>query len=181
MAINVDAKDIANTVKTISVNKISCAAALLTGALLFLPDKATDILGLTEFRSNARPYLGFIFLGAIVILVVSLGSRWIKKRRLLAQYSGKGAKKKLDELSNTCKAVVRDMYESPSHSKYLPPTSAVANYLESSYIIGRGSIGTISAFDYYLEPWVVSYLDKHPQYLEQMPRSMGNDFVNDDW
>lgn len=157
-------------IKTHSGLRIDIFVLVMTGILLFTPVSLIDRLGLGQLRVKSQPLLGLIFLGAAVILlidVVDKSIQWVKKR---LQYTGKDAKKRLDSLSVIGKGIVCRMYNSESHSLRLPVDSATAELMYGLSIISRPSTsGQGILFDWFLQPWVVAYLDRHPEYLAGFP------------
>lgn len=170
MGVNIDAKDNAATVKVIPYKSICVFVLIVDGVLLFAPENVVAALGLNQVRETIKPYLGILFLCAAAILLIDVGGSWIRRKVTVSRYRGKNAKRILDRLSKRGKQVVRRMYESESHTAYLSITDATATYLQRSSIIGQTTASNNGEyFDRYLQPWVVEYLDKHPDYLREMP------------
>lgn len=170
MGINVDAKDIVATIESIPCKPICVFVLIVDGVLLFAPENFITTLGLDQVRETIRPYLGIVFLYAAAILLISVVGRWINRAIRHSKYTGKNAKQKLDMLSVYGKQIVRGLYESESHTALLPITDATVNCLHVLSIVGRSAMSRGGEyFDHFLQPWVVEYLNKHPDYLKQMP------------
>lgn len=170
MGVNVDAKDIATTIKSVPYKSICVFILIVDGVLLFAPENVITTLGLDQVREAIRPYLGIAFLCAAAILLIGVIGGWPKRKINASRYRGKNARRILDRLSKHGKQVVRGMYESERHTAYLSIMDATATYLQRSFIIGQTTVSNKGEyFDRFLQPWVVEYLDKHPDYLKEMP------------
>ena len=170
MAVNVDVKDIATTIKTIPYRTVWVFIIIVDGFLLFTPKHVAILLGLDQISEGIRPYLGIVFISAAAILLISIVGTCIKHTISSSRYRGRNAKQRLDKLSDYGKRIVRGMYESESHTALLPVTDATVNCLHVLSIIGRSGMSDRGAyFDHFLQPWVIDYLSKHPDYLGQMP------------
>ena len=149
--------------------KIISALCIALAAVLFVGDKTLDALGLKAVVAAFRPYIGAVFIVSISIVAVAaigpvisyLGSWvaeaiWIRLRR-----------KRLHELSPDEKQILAYYVGNQTRSQSLPIQSGVVNALVAETIISRGStIGSIRGFDYIIQPWAWSYLNKHPELLE---------------
>ena len=170
MGVNVDVKDIATTIKTIPYRTVCVFIVIVDGFLLFAPEHVAVLLGLNQIREEIRPYLGIVFISAAAILLIGIVGSCIKRAISGSRYRGRNAKHRLDKLSDYGKQIVRGLYESESHTAFLPITDATVNCLHVLSIIGRSIMSDRGAyFDHFLQPWVIDYLNKHPDYLEQMP------------
>lgn len=170
MGVNVDAKDIATTIKSVPYKPICVFILIVDGVLLFAPENVITSLGLDQVREAIKPYLGIVFLCAAAILLISVVSGYMKKAISSSKYKGRNAKHRLDSLSEYGKQLVRGMYESESHTARLSVTDATVDFLQKLSIIGRPTVSSRGEyFDHFLQPWVVEYLNKHPNYLKQMP------------
>lgn len=170
MGVNVDAKDIATTIKSVPYKPICVFILIVDGVLLFAPENVITTLGLDQVREAIKPYLGIVFLCAAAILLISVVRDCVKRVISNLQYTGSKAKQRLDRLSEYGKQIVRGMYESESHTARLPVTDATVDFLQKLSIIGRPTISSRGEYsDHFLQPWVVEYLNKHPNYLKQMP------------
>lgn len=170
MAVNVDVKDIATTIKTIPYRTVCVFIIIVDGFLLFAPKHVAILLGLDQISEGIRPYLGIVFISAAAILLISIVGTCIKRTISSSRYRGRNAKQRLDKLSDYGKRIVRGLYESESHTAFLPVTDATVNCLHVLSIIGCSGMSDRGAyFDHFLQPWVIDYLNEHPDYLEQMP------------
>ena len=136
--------------------------------VLFAPDSALVFFGLLNFRNTQHSTIGLVALisGVIVTLLLaeSLWRRFCRWR----SFSGYDAKRRLDALGDWNRSLVRQLYETPSHSQKLPLQSANVHALLSENVIIHSPMGDALGFDCILQPWVVQYLAKHPDYLRMI-------------
>lgn len=171
MAVNVDAKDIVSTFKSIPYKLICSVVIAVTGVLVFLPTQFIDFLGLGSICSTYRPYLSILLIVSFCILIVGSFNEWLHRCLWRASFKGKNAKKKLDALSPVAQGIVRKMYESEGRTMLLPITNGVVSYLRKTFVIQSAPISMSGGnFDFYLQPWVVTYLAENPDYLAQLPQ-----------
>lgn len=53
--------------------RVYAAIAMVAAAILFLPDRALDAIGLSKIATDHRPWVGIIFVVALALLVAELG------------------------------------------------------------------------------------------------------------
>ena len=133
--------------------------------LLAAPDFALSFLGLFNFRDSQRAVIGLTALISTTILMVLLGMWLWGCVRSWRMYSGKDARRRLDAMGEWNKALIRQLYETPSHSQKLPLQNANVQALLSENIIIHSPLGDAIGFDCVLQSWVVQYLDEHQEYL----------------
>jgi len=148
------------------VSKIPMRDVLITVCvaswfILFAPNSVLSIFGLSNIRDSQRPVIGMISLISTIFLILSLvGWAWRFIRRCLA-YSGRDAKRRLDAVGEWNRGLIRQSYETPSHSQKLPLQDANVQALLSENVIVHSPLGDAIGFDCVLQPWVVQYLDGH--------------------
>lgn len=88
MAVNVDVKDIATTIKTIPYRTVCVFIIIVDGFLLFTPKHVAILLGLDQISEGIRPYLGIVFISAAAILLISIVGTCIKHTISSSRYEG---------------------------------------------------------------------------------------------
>ena len=145
------------------------AISLLSGGLIFLNDSFLEKLYLLEFRNKFGIYIGAFFVVSCVVLLTFGVLLTLKEIKLC--YRRKKQKnmhiRLLQMLTPFQKKVVVDMYLSDTRGGVFDMSDIVINYLEASCIVVRSSsISTFyTQFPYHLQGWVISYLDKHPEFV----------------
>lgn len=169
MGVNFEIKDSEKLLSKIPYKRILAIVSLITAFLIFSPDKILEKVFLLQIRNNIKVYLGITFILCISIWIVIIASAIYKKVIVNRKYRGKGAKKRFQQLSVKAIEILLQMYHSPSHSKNLPINDAITQQLEISLFVGRGNLSSSGVyFDYFLQPWVVDYLEKHHKEYERI-------------
>lgn len=162
MSVNFDIKDSEKLVKRIPFKGILGVITLITSFFLVCPEWLLKKLFLLETRNTIGSFLGLTLIFCIAIWCVFLTSALIKKTRVLLSFSGNKAKKRFKLLSQEATAIVIQMYQSSSYSMELSIGEASTVILENSLFICRGQLSVYNTyFDYFLQPWVIKYLNKH--------------------
>lgn len=151
---------------------IIASACIVSSSLLLLPDYILQFLALQSFRDDNKPKIGFVLLVSTTVLSL-LFAKWLCKlswdylrSRLL--YSGYDAKRRLDTVGDWNKSLIKQLYDTPSHSQKLPLQNANVQALLSVNVIAHSPLGDALGFDCVLQPWVVEYLASHPKYLNSI-------------
>lgn len=143
---------------------------IIVAALLFVPSDKLSYLGLADFSRSHQSALGlsFLIISAcwIVMSICSIIS-WI---RYGTMYEGRDARRRIDQVSNWGKALIRQMYESPSRSLKLPLQDGNVAIMIRMQILTHANLGDAFGFECVLQPWVVEFLDKNPDYLNSLPK-----------
>ena len=95
-------------------------ADIIVAALLFNPGNKLSYLGLDQFGHSHQSGLGLSFLTISACLVVLSFCSIVSWIRFGTMYEGKDARRRIDQVSNWGKALVRQMYESSTRSLRLP-------------------------------------------------------------
>lgn len=151
--------------------------SLVLGLLLFGPSSLLDGLGAQSFVDKYRSILGVVFLLCLVLFLVGvLGSMY---NFLKKQYANSGTsrvqKKRLRDLTDREKDILIPYIAKQVRSQALPYNDGTVRELERLRIIYRAaniSRGDIY-FDYNIQPWAWTYLNKHPHFLEKEMKSNG--------
>ena len=158
MGINLDIKNVDSILKKIHFKSALWVSEIVLAVLIFCPENILEKLLLLSFKNHFESYIGPSFLIVSAVLIVIKCKTVINNRA----FTGRRAKKRFEKLSPIALKTVLKMYHSPSHSIKLQLGDATAVLLETCLFVGRGTISTIgTSFDYFLQPWVVEYLDRH--------------------
>ena len=143
---------------------------LSTSALLFLPSKALDRLGLKDFRDTQKTWIGLVFLGSNVFLgSYAAGEIWsIGQKKYLDQRQIKLQHNQMFDLSPPEKMVLREYTENQETTRYFQISDGIVNGLVAKGILYCSSnVGVhYMSFSFNLQPWAWKYLDEHPEVLE---------------
>ena len=81
----------------------------------------------------------------------------------------KSMEKELPRLTNSEKIIVKLMYHMPAHSISLSAQEGItASLLQKKIVVCASSVGDnvgVFTFQFILQPWVVKYLDSHPDFF----------------
>ena len=149
---------------------ILSSVALFSLFLLVAPESALEFLGVLSLRNAKKAFIGLSFLASLTILIVQLCTWGWNSFRSWLSFSGRDAKRRLDAIGDWNRALVRQLYEIPSHSQKLPLQNANVQALLSGAVLMTSPLGDVMGFDCALQPWVVKFLDKHKEYLESIKR-----------
>ena len=146
--------------------KNACALLLFTGLLLFLPSRVGDSIGVTEFITRYKMWLGLGFLGGTVLCVVNIGEavlgqvRTVRVRFII--------KNQLHQLSPEEKRVLRLYIDANSKTLMFKVTDGVVGGLEKKGILYRPTEWTkADKAAYNLHDWIWVYLKRHPDLIEE--------------
>lgn len=169
MGINFDIKNFDKIFERIPFKSILWVTEIVLAVLVLCPDSVLEKLSVLSFKNYLEKYIGPMFLIISVVLIVTEVKKYIDKNKKKRAFTGRRAKKRFEKLSSTALKIVLKMYRSPSHSIELELGDANAVILENYLFVGRGTVSSIGmCFDYFLQPWVVEYLDKHISEYEKV-------------
>lgn len=159
-----------NTIITIiiTIKNFSKYFVILPGILLFCPDKYLEQVRLLKIRNQFEQWIAIVFWFSVSVMIIDL---FIKsKNKSIEQHELKKQQKNIDKLmyslNNTEKSIILKIYESDWAS--FPINNALITKLNAQKIIERPNIGIPTSglnFSYCLQPWVVEWLNKHPNYF----------------
>lgn len=177
MNVNVDAKNIGEIIKSLPYKAIMLLISVISALLIFLPDVALKKMFLLDFRDKIGTFLGVLFIFSTCITAYLFISPKVRDRRIKKALSGKQAKKKIEELSDTEKRIIVYMYHNQGEHINLPRTSSAVVHLKSLLMISEASsIGsqvlTVQLFPYFLQQWVIKSLEENPDLLKGVPNRL---------
>lgn len=143
---------------------------IIVAALLFLPGDKLSCLGLADFSRSHQSGLGLSFLIISACWVVMSFCSIVSWIRFGAMYEGRDARRRIDQVSKWGKSLIRQMYESSSRSLKLPLQDGNVAIMIQMQILTHANLGDAFGFDCVLQPWVVEFLDKNPDYLTSLPK-----------
>ncbi|WP_447528441.1 superinfection exclusion B family protein [Vreelandella sp. TE19] len=149
--------------------KTLAALCIVAGILLFSGDELLSTIGLSGIVNAYRGYIGGAFLITLALVVVNtISSIWrFSKPWVVQEYWIWQGKKRLKSLTPDEKAILRFYIENQTRSQSLDIKSGTVNSLAKERIIYRGSsLGTMHGFDYIIQPWSWTFLNKHPELLD---------------
>ena len=148
------------------LSTLSGVGFIFSGLLLFLPKYLLTKISLSSFVNNYKEILGLIWILCISILIFYavmfifelLGEIIAKKHRI----------KILENLSFPQKEIVKSAYRN-GYKIRLPFHDAHTSYLINAMIIQSPYSSIVTSednfsVDYYLQPWVVNYINKHENF-----------------
>jgi hypothetical protein len=143
--------------------------AMITGFLLFAPNNILDILGLVDLIKQYRPYIGGALLISLGLLLSNILAMLFDFTRQRSEKSKrlKQMRKRLHNLTEEEKALLRGYVERQSRTQYFDMENGVARGLEAERIIFQASnIGRIDSWAYNIQPWAWTYLSGRPELLK---------------
>ena len=159
-----------NTIITIvtTLKSFSKYFIILPSVLLFCPDKYLERVKLLEIRNQFEQWIAIIFWFSVSVIIIDL---LIKIKKIsIKQYGLKNQQRNIDNLmyslNNTEKSIIFNIYDNDCAS--FPINNALVTKLNAQKIIERPNIGIPASglnFSYCLQPWVVEWLNKHPNYF----------------
>lgn len=149
--------------------KTTVAVCIATAILLFSSEKILASLGLGSFVNDFRSYIGVLFLVTFCISAVTLVFKiaafikpWATQAFWIRQHA-----RRLHSLTPDEKAILSQYIVNNTRSQSLSVQSGTVNALVAEKIIFRASsLGSLSGFDYVIQPWAWEYLKKNPNLLE---------------
>ena len=161
---------------------ILAAISIVTGLILFLPEKIIDVFYLLDFKNKYGPVIGMAFIISVTMLIVLIVMWTVKK--LINNYKSKKYIKKtikyLVELDNNKTNLIKKFIKQADHTLQLPTNNGTTVELSSNNIISLAggtqpvSFGDIFDGDentmylnYFLQPWVIQLIEKESILLEK--------------
>lgn len=149
--------------------RVLWALVIVAGLVLWGPSWFVSGLGLEQFITAYRMYLGVVFL---LFLAATLPTpvHWLASKgwsRLQDMRHRKVRQARLHDLSEDEKNVLRHYIEKRTRTQTLDYTDGVTSALESAGIIYRASnmAQQYTDFAYNIQPWALEYLRKHAEVL----------------
>ena len=130
--------------------------ALACGVLLFSPSAWVRFLGLEIFLSATRPWIGIVFIAAIVLLAVNIGSNiWIWVSNYIKNKSQRKRRiERLHKLTTEEKEILLGFILNKTRTQYLAYAGGVVKGLEAEKIIFQSSnVGDLERWSYNIQPW----------------------------
>ena len=162
MSVNFDIKDSDKLIEKIPFRGILTVVTIISAFSLLSPDWLLEKLFLLEVRNSIGTYLGtaaIVCVAIWIVIILTYISRKIEKK---IAFNEKNSKKRFERISPVALITVLKMYQSPTHSVRLGIEDATTQILENYLFITRGTISSHGFdFDYYLQPWVIVYLNNH--------------------
>ena len=149
--------------------KTLAGLCIVFAILIFSNGNTLDKFGLKSLVDQYRAYLGVGFLVTLALTIVnSIAAIWKFIYPWIAQaYWIRIGKKRLRSLTPTEKKILGYYIRNQIRSQNLPIQNGTVNALQKERIIVRGSsLGSISGFDYIIQPWAWDYLNKKPELLD---------------
>lgn len=143
---------------------------IVTSIVLFSPKTFTDLVGLTEFVSTYRQFIGvaFLFSGAATLLSV-VGKVYKSIKALVdSKKAMKIREERLHKLNHREKELLLYYFINDTNTQSLEYNDGTVRELESYRIITRTSRLSQHGFyfPYNLNPWAREYLTKNPELLK---------------
>lgn len=144
--------------------------SLVTGFVLFAPQRWLAVFGLVGFVSDYRPWFGAAFLLSTTLLVSAAktaGYGWVVGRRQQARRL-EAMKRRLHNLSEPEKEILRGYIEGDTRTQYLSMHDGVVSGLEVERILFRATVLSRGwdEFAYNIQHWAWEYLNKNPKLLQ---------------
>ena len=165
-------KTILSSLKEFVTNpSLYLTAVLASACLMFIPTKWLQTIRLDGIATRCAEWIGLIFLVSLGVVVVQFGIWTVNKIGHIykTHKTLKIREKSLLTLYPKEKAIIIKMYRSSDRSARLLYTDSSTAVLRSLLIIGGASNikDLYNGEDYFLQPWVCQYLDRHPEYIEE--------------
>ena len=156
---------------------ILAAISIVTGLLLFLPDKCIEKIYMTNFRNDYGFIISILFLISSAILIILIGTFIFKK--INNKISNKKLKKgRIKYLLNADKNkinLIKQFIKDDTHTLILPMNDGLVIELNYYSIItmAGGTQLVDMGFDnsvnirYFLQPWVISLITNNDELREK--------------
>ncbi len=151
--------------------------SLVSGFLLFLPPVALDILGLTQFTGQYRPFIGLVFLISTAILITEIT---ISIQRFLKELNERRAMsarriKILYNLTDREKEVLQTFVVRKTKTAYFDMSDGVIGGLEAQGVLYKSSnVGNVESWAYNIQPWAWDYLINNPSLVTTPSRNLSD-------
>jgi hypothetical protein len=165
---------------------ILIAVSLASGALLFLDDNILSKMYLLKFRNSYGIYIGATFLISTILILVFLSLFIFKKIHAFFSKRNfmKSRFKVMSSLNPAEKETIVQMYFRDTKSANLNISDSTTMLLEYKVLIGRASAISVAYtyFSYYLQPWVIDYILKYPEYTDGIKQGqIESEFTESGW
>ena len=113
-------------------------------------------MGLEIFLSATRPWIGIVFIAAIVLLAVNIGSNiWIWVSNYIKNKSQRKRRiERLHKLTTEEKEILLGFILNKTRTQYLAYADGVVKGLEAEKIIFQSSnVGDLERWSYNIQPW----------------------------
>ena len=171
LGINVDAKDLKETVKGFPIQKVDLTVLIITALLLFLPDAVLTKIYLLDFKNKFGTYIGLAFVISACVLIVMGGSQFIFNMRCKKEFFGKRARKKISNLTKDEKSILLYMRNNQNKTIFLPCTNGAVLNLKNQFMISYASntgtmVVAVQLMPYMLQPWVIKAINDNDDLFE---------------
>lgn len=163
--------------------RIIGALAIASGIVLFVPENIAGLLHIIEFKQNYGFYVGALFITTLAILIVTILTfiyRFISNKWKHFRFLRNG-KKRLESLNGYQRAIVYLLYSIPNRTHDLRYHDGAINEMVQNLIIGQAANQYITddfnniQIPYFLQRWVINYLDNNPEFVSQLRDSYVKD------
>ncbi|GLQ88580.1 superinfection exclusion B family protein [Dyella flagellata] len=155
------------------------AIALITGAMIFLPESALTRLGIARIAGDYKGWLGIGFLASAALLSVSLATIILGKltQGLASRQRKEHIEERLRSLTEAEKQILRYYFAKRTRSNRLRIDDGTVRGLVFSGIIFRSTdVGNIlSGFDHNISDTALNYICDHPEVLNGETNSYRTD------
>ena len=182
MNINLDAKDIKETVESFPIKPVMLMITVISALLMFLPDPLLKKMFLLDLRNKIGIYIGVVFLISVCITVYLFLSSYIRNKRIKRELTGKRARAKLEELSSDEKSILLYMYCNRAETIVLPCTNSAVLHLKSLLMISFASsignqIGAVQVMPFFLQKWVVEAMNENQDLFENVQKNLPYEII----
>lgn len=146
---------------------VCLAGSILFGFMAFGPENTVQQLQLDGIRKLLGPWLGILFVFcAVSWVVVFVQTQWLKFR-VSRLYKGKDADARIQRLSPAARGYLCEMMLRPDHAGRYPFHDPTFLELRNAKAIWTPSSGDLWNWSCYVQPWVVEWMEKNPEMLEE--------------
>ena len=165
--------------------KYLVAVALISGALIFLPESWLELLGLQEMSTQYRAWLGLAFLVSVGICIVAVASwiiNWvlniIRRRRIQGFVIDK-----LNNLTEDEKQILRYYFAKGTRSNTLKVDDGVVQELVACRVIYRSAqLGNmLEGFSHNISDLAWDYIHLNPSILQGSTNTYRTDKRENFW
>ncbi|MBR2225504.1 MAG: superinfection exclusion B family protein [Kiritimatiellae bacterium] len=140
---------------------------ILFGCMAFGPESIVQRLQLDGFRKWLGPWLGILLVFfSVCLMVVFVRMQWLKFR-VSRLYKGKDADARIQRLSPAARICLCELFLSPEHGRQFNYYDTTFMELRDVSAVRYPSAGFVAEFPCYLQPWVIDWMEKHPEILEE--------------
>ena len=145
-------------------------SSVVLSLLSFAPDNILAALGLRDFRTDYRTWIGLTWILSFSGLVVTVSksvSQWAKSEITWRQNLKRG-QERLHNLTPHERAVLRPYIEKNTRTRTLGIDDGVVQGLVAEEILYRPSHVSRHnvSFDHNMQPWAWAYINRHPGLVE---------------